>query len=303
MNNNTRQLIEYICDGNMGLARQQARFILNSDHTEKDRQFREKMISQLDMNKNFVELPYNLKLFLNVELPKNYQKEKFLLRENEMKIAQKVLNTYRASSKLVKLKIPYLSTLMLYGQSGCGKTEFARYIAYKANLPFAYVRFSNIIDSHLGETQKNISKIFDFVKSTPCVLCFDEIDTIGMERGQKDDVGEMNRIVISLMQEMDHILSDVIIIGTTNRYNSLDKALVRRFSLKYEVTPLSYEEALTLSSKFFEYAGIMPSDVSEWFSHYAFVEKIPAHKVIKACTEYIVFQVLKDENPELLEVK
>lgn len=302
MNNNIRQLIKYICDGNMNLAKQQTRLILNADHTEKDKQFREDMICKLD-KKNTVELPYNLQSLLIAEAPENYKEEKFLLRDTERIIAEKTLATYRASDRLIQLGIPYISTLMLYGESGCGKTELARYIAHKADLPFLYVKFSTLMDAYLGSTQKNLAKIFEYIKSTSCVLCFDEIDTIGMARGQENDIGEMNRIVIAIMQELDQLSNNVIIIGTTNRYDRLDKALIRRFSLKYEVTPLSHDEALKLSDKFFGYANIMPSDISEWFASYAFPEKIPAYKVIKACTEYIVAKVLKDENPELLEAE
>ena len=62
----------------------------------------------------------------------------------------------------------------------------------------------------------------------PCVLCIDEIDTIAMRRGQTD-VGEMNRVVISLMQELDQLPNDMIVVATTNRYDQLDSALLRRF--------------------------------------------------------------------------
>lgn len=105
----------------------------------------------------------------------------------------------------------------------------ARYIAHKAKLPFLRIQFSSLVDSHLGQTQSNLARIFDYVRTAPCVLCFDEIDAVGMARGQKDDVGEMNRVVIAIMQEMDRLPNNVIIIGTTNRFDRLDPALIRRF--------------------------------------------------------------------------
>lgn len=107
----------------------------------------------------------------------------------------------RASEKLNEMGIPYLPALMLYGQSGCGKTMLARYIAHKAKLPFLRIQFSSLVDSHLGQTQSNLARIFDYVRTAPCVLCFDEIDAVGMARGQKDDVGEMNRVVIAIIHK------------------------------------------------------------------------------------------------------
>lgn len=301
----TKWIIQCVCEGDFKDAQKAARNILAADKTETNRRFRETMLDKLDVlerKAGFIELPQNLKSLLVAESPENYTIGKFLPRDNERAIADKTLATYRASKKLIELGISYLPTLMLYGESGCGKTELARYIAHKANLPFVYVKFSNLVDSYLGGSQKNIGKVFDYVRDTPCVLCFDEIDTIGMARGQKGDVGEMNRIVISLMQEMDNLPGDVIIIGTTNRFDMLDKALVRRFSLHYEVTPLSPFESIELCDRFFGYTGIMPPNVDKWFEDNNLPDTVPAYKVIKACTEYIINRVIESEGLEVTEL-
>lgn len=191
--------------------------------------------------------------------------------------------------------IPYLPALILHGESGCGKTMLARYIAHKADLPFVYVQFSNLVDSHLGSTQSNVAKVFGYARSAPCVLCFDEIDAIGMARGQKDDVGEMNRVVIALMQEMDRLTNKAIIIGTTNRFDRLDPALVRRFPLQYELKPLVAAEVKQLAQKFFSYAGVDSTDwLFTWCSQ-TFGEVTPASSVVKECTNEIVKQVLTQQ--------
>ena len=78
----------------------------------------------------------------------------------------------------------------------------------------------------------------------------DEIDAIGIARGTKNDSGEIARITISLMQGLDLLQNDVLLLGATNRLDALDKALVRRFSHKHEVTPLEVGEVKEFVSKF-----------------------------------------------------
>lgn len=322
MNYDVQLLIKNVCEGDWKAAKAYAAVILRQDKTEKNRRFKESMLEKLEQaDRKLIELPQNIKPFLIPSSPDDFDDKRFLLRENENAMADKVLATYRASKRLEEIGISYLPTLLLYGESGCGKTELAKYIAYKAQLPFLYVRFSTLMDSYLGGTQKRIAEIFDFVRTTPCVLCFDEIDTIGMARGQKHDVGEMNRIVITLMQEMDRLPNNVIVIGTTNRFDKLDDALIRRFINKYEVKRLDNGEVKQLAYKFFEFCGIAPPDINEWIGRKVFMqhdlvaahaarkkgtyfnadEHIATHEVIAACTEYIVSRILEEDNGETLQ--
>ena len=175
------------------------------------------------------------------------------------------------------------------------RASLARYIAHKAELPFAYVRFSSVVDSHLGGTQSNLAKIFEYVRTNPCVLCFDEIDAIGTARGQAHEMGEMNRVVIAIMQELDQTRNNAIIIGTTNRFDQLDPALVRRFPLRYELTPLSPDEVRAFAHRFFRYAGL-PSDgwVDEWCGK-TFEGAVPASTVVRECTDVVVKHILQEE--------
>ena len=289
MTNREQILMRYICEGDMTGAQKYTKSILDGTTTKKDEYFRETMLRKLEQT-NFLKLPENLKNILVAEDSTLFPEKKFLIREKEEAIAEKVLSIYRVADKLSQMGIPYVPALILHGESGCGKTELARYIAYKAKLPFIYVRFSSLVNSLLGGTQGNIAKVFDYAKTAPCVLCFDEIDAVGMARGQKNDVGEMDRIVIALMQEMDRVPNNMIIIGTTNRFDRLDPALIRRFPLKYEVQRLNEKEADELRIKLFQYAGLDPA---------LFCAKtlgsVPASTVVQSCVNAIAAYLIEQE--------
>lgn len=295
MNDNERTLLGYVCKGDIKNAQQHAKIILSGMKSEKDRYFCEKLLRTLDNKPNVIELPPNLREILIAEEISNFPENRYLLRDSEKEVVQKISAMLKAAERLSEMGITYYPAVMLYGASGGGKTMLAKYIAYKTNRPFVYVRFSSIVSCTLGSTQTNVARVFDYARTAPCVLCFDEIDALGMARGQKDDVGEMSRVVIALMQEMDRLSNNVIVIGTTNRYDCLDTALVRRFTLKHKVELLNCQEIKTLAGKFFNYAGVV---ANTWLSDFCcaqFSIEESAATVIEKCTNKIV-QTLTDED-------
>jgi len=298
MTDRMRWLLRRVCEGDLIKAQQEARTLLTYNKVKKDEAFCQSMLHTLDKSQTkLIELPPNLQGLLVAEDTSSFPFSRFISRPEEERIVAQMVSTARASGKLAELGISCNPTLMLYGISGGGKTMLARYIAHKLEKPFVYVRFSNVVSSHLGSTQSNIARIFDFVRKSSCVLCFDEIDAVGMARGQRNDVGEMNRIVITLMQEMDNLQNDTVIIGTTNRHDHLDDALLRRFQLQHEVMPLNDIEALELSSKFFASAGYeAESWVKEWgCDSFGDVATTPA-EVVRKCTDKIIANYLIEEE-------
>lgn len=140
--------------------------------------------------------------------------------------------------------------------------------------------------------------MFDYAKRTPCVLCIDEIDALGTMRGKKDDVAEMSRVVIALMQELDNIKNDVIVIGTTNRPDQLDEALIRRFVQRHEVKPLNQDDIRELVRKFNDSVGYPMDDIQMDVFCSQFEIEATANTVISACTERIIEKITEEVKQE-----
>lgn len=122
------------------------------------------------------------------------------------------------------------SRVLFWGPPGCGKTLTAHYLAQAFSLPLGVVQLSSLISSFLGDTASHIQRVFDRAKSTPMVLLLDEIDAVGKHRDDPHDVGELKRVVNSLLQAMDSFFStESLVIAASNHQYLLDPALWRRF--------------------------------------------------------------------------
>lgn len=122
--------------------------------------------------------------------------------------------------------------VLLSGPPGNGKTSFAESIAEAMSLPFMVVRYDALIGSYLGETNTRLRKLFDYVRTQPCVLFFDEFDAIGKERGDTHETGEIKRVVSFLLMQLDQLPSYVIVVAATNHAELLDRAVWRRFQMR-----------------------------------------------------------------------
>ncbi len=138
-------------------------------------------------------------------------------------------------SQLLQNGIEAPNTLLLYGRPGCGKTTVARYISEKTGLPLVIARFDAIVSSLLGNTAKNIRKIFDFADNKPCILFLDEFDAIAKARDDQYELGELKRVINSLLQNIDAFAKHNILIAATNHPELLDKAIWRRFNTVIEI--------------------------------------------------------------------
>ncbi len=133
---------------------------------------------------------------------------------------------------LLRHRIQEVGKMLFVGPPGTGKTSLALALSHEMHLPVVEVRLSMITSQYLGETSKNIDRIFDFAKKiAPCILFIDEFDFVAKSR-VTDDHGAMKRAVNSLLKNIDQInlvKNGVLLIGATNHPQLLDEAAWRRF--------------------------------------------------------------------------
>jgi len=122
--------------------------------------------------------------------------------------------------------------ILLIGSPGNGKTSLAEAVAEALMLPLLTVRYESLVGAYLGETASKLNKLFEYAKTRQCVLFFDEFETLGKERGDTHETGEIKRVVSSLLLQIDALPSYVIVIAATNHETLLDRAAWRRFQLR-----------------------------------------------------------------------
>lgn len=138
-------------------------------------------------------------------------------------------------AELLNAGVDIRLSMLLYGAPGCGKTSIAHYISEKTGLPLLVIRLDSLVSSLLGNTAKNIRKIFEFAEGRPCILFLDEFDAIAKARDDVHELGELKRVINSLLQNIDSMSPDSVLMAATNHPELLDKAVWRRFQTTIEI--------------------------------------------------------------------
>jgi len=146
-----------------------------------------------------------------------------------------LLAEWKHVEELARLGARPHTRCLIYGPPGVGKTKLARYLARQLGLPCLEVRLDGLMSSFLGTTARNIGALFDFANRYRCVLFLDEFDAVAKARDDIQEIGEIKRVVNTLLQSLDQRNGIGVTLAATNHEHLLDPAVWRRFDSRIEL--------------------------------------------------------------------
>lgn len=182
----------------------------------------------------------------------NIKLDDVILPESQKNALEQLIEEQKNAEALKKHKIEPANRLLLCGPPGCGKTMTAYAIGQALGLPIAYVRLDGLVSSYLGQTSTNLRKVFDSVRNQRIILFLDEFDAIAKKRDDSNELGELKRVVTTLLQNFDNMPSNVLLIAATNHEHLLDPAIWRRFNLTITLELPNDSQRIALLKKWME---------------------------------------------------
>lgn len=222
-----------------------------------------------------------LKELILEKLTSDYSFENLVCEPNIKSELEFFIKEHHSIDTLKRFDLPVSNKILLYGPSGCGKTLASYVIAGELQKMMVVINLGAIVSSKLGETSKNLAKIFRKAASEECIIFIDEFDSLGKIRDYSQDHGEMKRVVNTILQLFDYLPQSSIVIAATNQKDSIDSALLRRFdfSLKLELpTENQITDLVNLTLK---------------NGQFKFDKKVIAKKIIKASQGLSYYSIQK----------
>jgi len=234
----------------------------------------------------------------DVTFPSDDQ-ENLIFHQSVNKQMQNFIDGIKQKEKILKYGVDVQNSLLLYGPPGCGKTSAANFIANELRLPIVTARLDSMVSSLLGSTAKNIKKIFSYANDKPCILFLDEFDAIAKARDDSHELGELKRVVNSLLQNIDAFIGNNTLIAATNHHELLDNAVWRRFSeIIFIGSPNIDERAKLIILYLKEYPNDFNNDSKKMRSLAELLENLSPSDIKNLCSTAIKNNLVN--NMELL---
>ncbi|HVA49149.1 MAG TPA: ATP-binding protein [Pirellulales bacterium] len=179
-------------------------------------------------------LDKNVSAFV-LELIPQKKLDELILPPDVVTVINEVVSEHHRVDLLRSYNLEPRNRLLFIGPPGNGKTSLAEAVAEALMVPLLQVRYDGIVGAYLGETAVRLRRLLEFASTRRCVLFFDEFETLGKERGDTHETGEIKRVVSSLLMQVDALPSHVVVIGATNHPELLDRAAWRRFQVRIEL--------------------------------------------------------------------
>ena len=183
-----------------------------------------------------------------------------ILPVSQRAILDQIIEEQKNANKLIEHNMVPVNRLLLCGPPGTGKTMTAKALGHELELPIAYVRLDGLVSSYLGQTSANLRKVFDSVKNQRVILFLDEFDAIAKKRDDSNELGELKRVVTTLLQNFDNMPENVFLIAATNHEHLLDPAIWRRFNVTITLDLPNLQQRKDMLVKWFDNYQIPDSE-------------------------------------------
>ena len=193
-------------------------------------------------------------VFFAEDLPKDMP----VFDKNMEEVIISIIDEWLKYDRLLEIDASPASSCLIYGVPGTGKTHLAKWISKEINIPIVLAKLDGLMSSFLGTTSRNIGNLFKFANRYNCVLLLDEFDAIAKLRNDPHEVGEVKRVVNTLLQNLDSRREIGFTIGVTNHEGLLDPAIWRRFDVQIEIPRPSPKVMIELLKEF-----LLPLNLSD----------------------------------------
>lgn len=195
---------------------------------------------------------------------------------------ERVITEQRERDRLREHGFSPMRKLLLIGPPGTGKTMTAAALAGEFGLPLFSIQLDGLITKYMGETASKLRIVFDAIQSTRGVYLFDEFDALGGERGSKNDVGETRRVLNSFLQFLEQDESESLVLGATNHFALLDRALFRRFDVVFEYAlPTAEISTRVMRARL----GLLDTSSIDWDAAASKAEGLSHAEIAMACEQ------------------